>query len=71
MRSGRGLLVVPHFSWDGRVDNKFNKMAALSPYSWDAVAMNEEPTTGIIQRYLDALPGRARHTNSRRRVTRP
>jgi RNA polymerase sigma-70 factor (ECF subfamily) len=32
-------------------------MAAYSPCSSDALAMNEEPTTAIIQRYLDALPG--------------
>src|SRR5262249_10074870 len=57
IRSGRGLLLVPHLSWDGRVDNKFDKMAAQSPCSSDALAMNEEPTTAIIQRYLDALPG--------------
>jgi RNA polymerase sigma-70 factor (ECF subfamily) len=41
------------------VDNKFDKMAAYSPCSSDALAMNEEPTTVIIQRYLDALPGDA------------
>ena len=27
------------------------------PCSWGALAMDEEPTTNIIQRYLDALPG--------------
>jgi RNA polymerase sigma-70 factor (ECF subfamily) len=32
-------------------------MAASSPCSSDPLAMNEEPTTAIIQRYLDALPG--------------
>jgi RNA polymerase sigma-70 factor (ECF subfamily) len=33
--------------------------ALLSPCSSDALAMHEEPTTAVIQRYLDALPGDA------------
>ena len=30
---------------------------ALAAFMFGALAMNEEPTTAIIQRYLDALPG--------------
>jgi RNA polymerase sigma factor (sigma-70 family) len=38
------------------VDKKMNKMAA-AVLILGALAMNEEPTTVIIQRYLDAMPG--------------
>ena len=35
-----------------------HKMAAAA-LTFGALAMNEEPTTVVIQRYLDALPGDA------------
>jgi RNA polymerase sigma-70 factor (ECF subfamily) len=40
------------------VDKKLHKMAAAA-LIFGALAMNEEPTTVVIQRYLDALPGDA------------
>src|SRR5262249_33616462 len=40
------------------VDKKLHKMA-VAALIFGALAMNEEPTTVIIQRYLDALPGDA------------
>jgi hypothetical protein len=38
------------------VDKKIRKMAAVV-LIFGTLAMNEEPTTAIIERYLDALPG--------------
>jgi RNA polymerase sigma-70 factor (ECF subfamily) len=40
------------------VDNKFDKMTVAALF-FGYPAMHEEPTTVIIQRYLDALPGDA------------
>jgi RNA polymerase sigma-70 factor (ECF subfamily) len=40
------------------VDKELHKMA-VAALIFGALAMNEEPTTVIIQRYLDALPGDA------------
>ena len=47
---------VPHSSWEGRVDNKIDKLAVVV-LSFGTPAMHEERTTVFIQRYLDALPG--------------
>src|SRR6516162_8739627 len=54
--TGRCPLPVPHSSWEGRVDNKMDRMAVTALFFGDP-AMHEEPTTVVIQRYLDALPG--------------
>jgi len=42
----------------GGVDRKMHEMA-VAALILGVLAMNEEPTTVIIQRYLDALPGDA------------
>jgi RNA polymerase sigma-70 factor (ECF subfamily) len=39
------------------VDNKIAKLVVAASFFGDPPAMHEEPTTVIIQRYLDALPG--------------
>ena len=38
------------------MDKKLHKMA-VAALIFEVLAMNEEPTTVVIQRYLDALPG--------------
>jgi len=51
------LLTLPFF-WEGRVDSEPRKL--MEPLlSSVTFAMPEEPTTVVIQRYLDALPGDA------------
>ena len=60
IRSGQCPLPVSHSSWEGRVDNKFDKLAVAALFFGDP-AMHEELTTVIIQRYLDALPGVSPH----------
>src|SRR5262245_46884417 len=56
IRSGQCRILVSHSYWE-RVDKKFDKMS-VDPLSVRVtLAMDEAPTTVIIQRYLDALPG--------------
>src|SRR5215469_6752053 len=57
-RSGRARARVSSHTLPGTygVDKKLHKMA-VAALIFGALAMNEEPTTVIIQRYLDALPG--------------
>src|SRR5262245_17866437 len=50
--------LVSHSSWEGRVDNKIAK-TGRGRLVLRVPSMDEEPTTVIIQRYLDALPGDA------------
>ena len=40
------------------MDKKLHKMA-VAALIFGVLAMNEDPTTVIVQRYLDALPGDA------------
>src|SRR5262249_41370294 len=56
IRSGQSPRLVPHSSWDGRGGQEIAKMA-VAALIFGVLAMSEEPTTVIIQRYLDALPG--------------
>src|SRR5262249_10240477 len=51
--------IPPHtLPGTGGVDKQMHTMA-VAALIFGALAMNEEPTTVIIQRYLDALPGGA------------
>ena len=56
IRSRQCPLPVPHSSWEGQVDNKLDRHGGSHVRSSGALAMDEKPTTAIIQRYLDALP---------------
>src|SRR5262249_50394253 len=53
---GRFLFPVPHSFWEGQMDITMDKMSGgTSVFGGSAVP--DEPTTALIQRYLDALPG--------------
>jgi hypothetical protein len=57
IRPGQFRILVSHSYWERRLDKKFDKMSVDALSVRVTLAMDEAPTTVIIQRYLEALPG--------------